>query len=112
VEGMAEPWSGAVRNGRLYGRGAYDMKCGLASCLGALKALRDSGTALRGDLVIAAAADEETESIGMSDLLTAVHTDAAIVTEPTELDLYVAHKGFAWIEVETLGRAAHGSRYQ
>lgn len=112
VDGMAEPWSGTVRGGRLYGRGSYDMKCGLAACLGALKALGDAGIRLRGDLVVCAVADEETESLGMRDLLEVIRTDAAIVTEPTELDLYVAHKGFCWIEVETQGRAAHGSRYQ
>ena len=112
VEGMDDPWSGAVRDGRLYGRGAYDMKCGLAACLGAVKLLRDSGTRLRGDVVVCAVADEETESLGMIDLLKAVRTNAAIVTEPTELEVFVAHKGFCWIEVEVVGRAAHGSRYQ
>jgi acetylornithine deacetylase len=112
VEGMEDPFGGSVRDGRLFGRGAYDMKGGLAACLGALKACRDAGVRLRGDLVVCAAADEETESLGISDLLEVVRTDAAIVTEPTELDVYVAHKGFCWIEVETRGRAAHGSRYQ
>jgi acetylornithine deacetylase/succinyl-diaminopimelate desuccinylase-like protein len=112
VEGMDAPFSGEVRDGRLYGRGSYDMKCGLAACLAAVKAVRDTGGSLRGDLVVCAVADEETESLGMTDLLEAVHTDAAIVTEPTELDVYIAHKGFCWIEVEIVGRAAHGSRYQ
>jgi acetylornithine deacetylase len=112
TEGMEHPFSGEVRDGRLYGRGAYDMKGGLAACLAAVKSLRDSGALLRGDVTVCAVADEETESLGMQDLLGAVHTDAAIVTEPTELDVYIAHKGFCWIEVETLGRAAHGSRYQ
>lgn len=112
VEGMEAPWSGAVQDGRLYGRGAYDMKGGMAACLAAVKALRDSGTRLLGDVVVCAVADEETESLGMLDLLKAVRTDAAIVTEPTELDVFIAHKGFCWIEVEVLGRAAHGSRYQ
>ncbi len=111
VEGMADPWSGDVKDGRLYGRGSYDMKGGLAACLGAVKALRDSSVRLRGDLVVCAVADEETESLGMIDVLTAVRTDAAIVTEPTELDVCIAHKGFCWLEVETHGRAAHGSRY-
>lgn len=111
VEGMEDPFSGEVRDGRLYGRGSYDMKCGLAACLAAVKTLRDSRTRLRGDVVVCAVADEETESLGMLDLLKAIHTDAAIVTEPTELDMYIAHKGFCWIEVTTLGRAAHGSRY-
>jgi acetylornithine deacetylase len=112
VEGMQDPWSGSIEAGRLYGRGAYDMKCGVAACLAALEALRRTPTRLRGDVVVCAVADEETESLGMSDLLQVVHTDAAIVTEPTELAVFVAHKGFCWLEVETLGRAAHGSRFQ
>lgn len=112
VEGMAEPFSGTVRDGRLYGRGAYDMKCGLAACLGAVEALRRAGVALAGDVVVAAAADEEVASIGIQDMLREVRTDAAIVTEPTELKLCLAHKGFVWIEVVVEGRAAHGSRFQ
>ena len=112
VEGMADPFSAEVRGGRMYGRGAYDMKCGLAACLGAVKALRDAGIRLRGDLLIAAVADEEVASIGMQHLLTLATADAAIVTEPTELRLCLAHKGFCWVEVETFGRAAHGSRFQ
>ena len=111
VEGMTDPFSGAVRDGRLFGRGAYDMKCGLAACLGAVKALRDAGTPIGGDVVVCAVADEETESLGMRDILERIRTDAAIVTEPTELELCVAHKGFCWIEVVTEGRAAHGSRF-
>jgi acetylornithine deacetylase len=112
IEGMQDPWSGSIEAGRLYGRGAYDMKCGVAACLAALEALRRTPTRLRGDVVVCAVADEETESLGMSDLLQVVRTDAAIVTEPTELAVFVAHKGFCWLEVETLGRAAHGSRFQ
>jgi acetylornithine deacetylase len=112
VEGMEDPWSGAVQDGRLYGRGSYDMKCGLAAALGTLGILRGTGQQLAGDVVVAAVADEETESLGMRDLLTVLRTDGAIVTEPTELAVYTAHKGFCWIEVEVLGRAAHGSRFQ
>ncbi|MGI8497893.1 MAG: M20/M25/M40 family metallo-hydrolase [Gemmatimonadaceae bacterium] len=113
VEGMtSDPFEVSIRDGKLYGRGAYDMKCGLAAALGAVKALRDGGVRLAGDVVVCGVADEETESIGMQDVLTRVRTDGAIVTEPTELQLCIAHKGFCWIEVETLGRAAHGSRYE
>lgn len=112
IEGMAEPFSGAVRDGRLYGRGAYDMKCGLAACLGAVEALRRAGTSLAGDVVVAAVADEEVASLGIQDVLREIRTDGAIVTEPTELQLCLAHKGFVWIEVVTEGRAAHGSRFQ
>jgi acetylornithine deacetylase len=111
VTAMPEPFSAAVRDGKLYGRGSYDMKGGVAACLGAVKAIRDAGTSLRGDVLIAAVADEETASIGMADVLRHVTADAAIVTEPTELRVCLAHRGFSWIEVETLGIAAHGSRF-
>ena len=111
VAGMADPFSAKVRDGRLYGRGAYDMKGSLAACLGAVKALRDAGVRLAGDLLVAAVADEEAASIGMEEVLRHVHPDAAVVTEPTELALCLAHKGFAWIDVTVHGRAAHGSRF-
>lgn len=111
VEAMADPFAAIVRDGRLYGRGAYDMKGSLAACLTALKALRDEGTPLAGDVYLAAVADEEHASLGTADVLTRYRVDGAIVTEPTELALCLAHKGFAWIDVETRGRAAHGSRF-
>ena len=112
VDGMAEPFSGAVRNGRLYGRGSYDMKGSLAACIGAVKALVDSRQPLRGDVVVAAVADEEYGSLGTSDILTRIRTDGAIVTEPTALNACLAHKGYLWIEVVTEGRAAHGSKVE
>lgn len=111
VAGMAEPFSGAVRNGRLYGRGAYDMKGSLAACMAAAKTLAASGERLRGDLLIAAVADEEYGSLGTSDLAVRFPTSGAIVTEPTSLRVCRAHKGYLWIEVVVLGRAAHGSRF-
>ena len=112
VEGMAEPFSGAIRDGKLYGRGAYDMKGSLAACMAAFKALSDTGTKLRGDVLLAAVADEEYGSLGTAHLLTFVRPDAAIVTGPTALDTCLAHKGYLWIEVEIAGRAAHGSRFE
>ena len=111
VDGMEEPFSAAQRDGRMYGRGTYDMKGGLAACLAAAKAVVDSGSSLAGDLMIWGVADEEVASLGMLDLLTHLKPDAAVVTEATELDICIAHKGFCWIEVETTGRAAHGSRF-
>ena len=111
VEGMAEPFSGAIRNGKLYGRGAQDMKGSLAAMLGAAKAIRDAQIELSGDLILAFVIDEETFSEGTADLVKQYVTDAAIVTEPTDLTLTRAHRGFIWFEVETFGRAAHGSRY-
>jgi acetylornithine deacetylase len=112
VAGMAEPFSGAVRNGRLYGRGSYDMKGSLAACMAAARTLAGSGARLQGDLVVAAVADEEYGSIGTADLATRVPTDGAIVTEPTSLRVCRAHKGYLWIEVTVEGRAAHGSRFE
>ncbi|HEY3383462.1 MAG TPA: ArgE/DapE family deacylase [Vicinamibacterales bacterium] len=111
VEGMADPFSAEIRDGRLYGRGAHDMKGSLAACIGAAKVLVDAGIRLRGDLVIAAVADEEYGSMGTTDLIPRCHVDGAIVTEPTNLDICLAHKGYIWIEVETHGKAAHGSRF-
>lgn len=111
VEEMAEPFAAEVRDGKVYGRGTYDMKGGLAAALAAVKALRDAGTPLAGDLLVAAVADEEVASIGMQEVLRHVSANACIVTEPTELQVGLAHKGFCWIEVETFGRAAHGSQF-
>jgi acetylornithine deacetylase len=108
VEGMAEPHRPRVDGDRLFGRGAYDMKAGVAAAL--IACLEASRLGLAGDVVVAAVADEEHASLGVQEALRAVNADAAIVTEPTELELVVAHKGFVWAEVEVTGRAAHGSR--
>jgi acetylornithine deacetylase len=111
VAGMPEPFSGDLRDGRVYGRGAFDMKGGLAAMMGAVKALADAGSPHAGDVLLAAVADEEYASLGTEDLVRHHRPDAAIVTEPTALDICIAHKGFAWFEVTTRGRAAHGSRF-
>jgi acetylornithine deacetylase len=111
VGGMDAPFSGVIKDGRLYGRGAFDMKGGLAAMMGAMKALADAGRPHGGEILLAAVADEEYASLGTEDLVARYHPDAAIVTEPTALDICLAHKGFAWFEVTTKGRAAHGSRF-
>ncbi|RMD97946.1 MAG: ArgE/DapE family deacylase [Calditrichaeota bacterium] len=111
VECMEDPFSATVKDGRLYGRGAYDMKGSAAAMLAAARALVDQGVELGGDLLFSFVADEEYESLGTQEVLKHYRTDAAIVTEPTQLQICLAHKGFVWLEVETLGRAAHGSRY-
>jgi acetylornithine deacetylase len=108
VEGMTDPHVPRVEGDRLYGRGAYDMKAGLASALLAARAAVDRGFA--GDVVVAAVADEEHASLGVQEVLRNVQADAAVVTEPTELEVIVAHKGFVWAEIEITGVAAHGSR--
>ncbi len=112
VENMPDPFSAEIRDGKLYGRGAYDMKGSVAAMLAAVKALRDAGLTLKGDLLLAAVADEEYASLGTADVAQRYHPDAAIVAEPTELQLAAAHKGFVWLEVVVAGKAAHGSRPQ
>ena len=106
--GMEAPFSPVLRDGRIYGRGAYDMKASLAAIM--LTAREATSLKLRGDLVVTAVADEEVASQGTSAVLERFRADAALVTEPTELRLCLAHKGFVWLEVETDGVAAHGSR--
>jgi acetylornithine deacetylase len=105
--GMAEPWMPRVEGPLLYGRGAYDMKASLAAIM--LAGREATSLDLRGDVIVTAVADEEFASIGVQDVVRQMGADAAIVTEPTGLDLCVAHKGFVWLEVETRGVASHGS---
>jgi len=109
VEGMAEPFSGVIEEGRLLGRGAQDVKGGLAAMLAAAVELSQSPP--KADVIVAGVADEEAYSAGTDALLTwGIRADMAIVFEPSELDVVVAHKGFAWIHLLTRGVAAHGSR--
>ena len=108
VDGMADPHTPRIDGDRLFGRGAYDMKAGVAAALIAAREAARLG--LAGDVVVAAVADEEHASLGVQEALRHVSADAAVVTEPTELELVVAHKGFVWSEIEITGRSAHGSR--
>jgi acetylornithine deacetylase len=109
-DGMPDPLTPRVEGGMLFGRGAYDMKAGLAAAMWAAAQIEPGE--LAGDLVVAAVIDEEHSSLGTESLLARQRPDLAVVTEPTGagLDVCIAHKGFAWGELTVLGRAAHGSR--
>jgi acetylornithine deacetylase len=108
--GVSGPATAEVRldGGRLVGRGVLDTKGGLAAAMAAVVAL--DGEALRGDVIIAAVADEEHGSLGTEALVREWSADAAVVLEPTDLVVVDEHRGFAVIDVVVEGRAAHTSR--
>ena len=108
VAGMSDAHKPVIKDGRMYGRGSYDMKSGLAACMLAIAEAKKQR--LRGDVIFTAVIDEEYASIGTMELAKHFHADGAIVAEFTELQLILAHRGFVWLEVETIGKAAHGSR--
>jgi len=108
--GMDDPFSGTLRDGRIWGRGAQDIKGGIAAVLGTAKALAERRGRLGGEVILAFVADEEHESIGTADVIRRVKADAAIVIEPSDLDVCIAHRGFGIIRVRTRGRTAHGGR--
>ena len=110
VAGMTDPFTPLERDGRLYGRGAQDMKGGVAAMMAAAAAVAAAGGLASGRLIVAAVVDEEHSSIGADALVKTWRADAAVVTEPTDLAIAVGHKGFAWVEIVVEGRAAHGSR--
>ncbi|MCZ6777651.1 MAG: M20 family metallopeptidase [Acidobacteria bacterium] len=104
-----DPFGAEIRDGRLYGRGACDMKGALASMASALAALAASGAQQAGDLILAAVIDEEMESLGAQALIQSGHrADGCAVGEPTENRVAIGHRGVLWLEVEFTGRAAHG----
>ena len=109
VEGMRDPFAPIERDGRLYGRGAQDMKGGVAAMIDAVRVAVEGGFTV-GRLIVAAVVDEEYASVGADALVSEWSADMAVVTEPTDLQIAIGHKGFAWFRVVTHGRAAHGSR--
>lgn len=105
-----DPLSGDIRGGAVHGRGAFDMKAGVAASLVAALRARETQK-LRGDIILALVADEENLSLGTIELLASGwRADAAVVSEPTEHGLMLAHKGFVWAHVDVQGKAGHGSR--
>jgi len=110
IEGMTiAPFGGTLRDGRVLGRGACDMKGGVGALLAAAAKLATEEP--RPNLIVALTADEEHASLGMDALVrSGVRADLAVVCEPTNLTVMPAHKGFVWTRARFGGRAAHGSR--
>jgi acetylornithine deacetylase len=107
---MPDPFTPCIRDGKMYGRGALDIKSGVAAVCSAAAAIVREGVRLARPFVVAVVVDEECDSIGTQDLLRRGHSaDCAVVLETTDLQLVIAHKGYAWFEIVTRGRAAHGS---
>jgi acetylornithine deacetylase len=107
-----DPWGAEVRDGRVYGRGACDMKGGVAAILGAVRALVGAGLAdqLEGEILVASVPSEEDGGQGMLAAIRAgVTGDLAIITEPTGLEIVVAHAGAITFRLVVPGRAAHAS---
>ncbi len=106
------PFSATIENGRIYGRGANDMKSGLVCALIAIKAIVESGVQLNGDILLGAVCDEEGEMIGIKDFVArgwADGVDAAIICEPEENTLCVCQKGVMWVHVVIEGVMSHGA---
>jgi succinyl-diaminopimelate desuccinylase len=112
-----DPFSGLELDGAIHGRGATDMKGGIAAAVTAMGQLVSEGVALQGDLIFAATAGEETDSCGVdrfvektTDLLDLADLAGILIPEPTGFDMINAHRGLLWLEISTYGKTAHGSQ--
>ena len=107
------PFSGLQKDGRIHGRGAVDMKGGIAAAITAIRQIAHSDIELLGDIVFVATAGEETDSSGADRFVAnrALLPELAgvVIPEPTDFDIVTAHRGMLWIEIATQGKAAHSS---
>jgi succinyl-diaminopimelate desuccinylase len=111
-----DPFGGVIRDGRIYGRGACDMKAGIAAAVYAAEAIRRAGVELVGTVEISGTVDEESGGfagvawLAQQKRIAADRTDAVIIPEPLNVDrICIGHRGVYWFEVETQGRIGHGS---
>ena len=108
----ADPFAAELRDGKIYGRGASDMKSGLVAMAVALANLKQEGTPLPGDVLFAATAGEEVDCRGARRFVERgvfEGVGAVVIAEPTRGDVIPAHKGALWVEITTRGKSAHGS---
>jgi len=108
------PFEATEKDGKIFGRGSCDMKIGTAAIAAAAAQLVDSGTQLKGDLIITATAGEETDSCGIikfyENFKDKISTPAGIILpEPTNFEIVTGHRGVCWLKITTLGKTAHGS---
>jgi acetylornithine deacetylase/succinyl-diaminopimelate desuccinylase len=105
----ANPFSGAIHGGRLFGRGAADMKGALAAMAAAMATLKKLGALSAGSVTLAAVIDEEMASLGAEALIkSGFKADGAVVGEPTQNRVALGHKGLEWLEIEFKGKSTHG----
>lgn len=108
---QSEPFSSVIRDGKLYGRGAADMKSGVAAMIYAAIVLKRMGNPFNGKLLLFFNVDEEQGNLGMRQFLKENRTaDYAIISEPTELEICIAHKGVARYRLRTKGTAQHAAK--
>jgi acetylornithine deacetylase len=109
-----DPFSGIIECGKLYGRGATDMKGGNTALLMAIEALIASGIKLKGDVIFQSVIEEESGGAGtLAAVLRGYHADGAIIPEPTNLKIFPKQQGSMWFRITVKGRAAHGgTRYK
>ena len=111
------PFEPVESDGRIFGRGAADMKGPIAALCAAIIDVAESGWQLKGDIIFAATAGEETDSCGAKKFISENGDDlpdlaGVVINEPTNFDIVTAHRGMFWIKVKTFGKAAHGSMPQ
>jgi succinyl-diaminopimelate desuccinylase len=107
------PFKAVEKQGKIFGRGSTDMKGGIAAIVTAIKEIAESDVKLNGDIILAGAAGEETDSCGAERFVSKFNKQntlaGVIIPEPTDFDIVIAHRGLLWLQVSAKGKAAHGS---